>query len=59
MTQAQPLTFVGVKMPPALAGAVKATAAARGVTISDVIRLAVAKDLASAPNAQQTPATPA
>lgn len=59
MTQAQPLTFVGVKMPPALAGAVKATAAARGVTVSDVIRLAVAKDLAGVTNPQQKPATPA
>ena len=55
----QPLTFVGVKMPPALAGAVKTTAAARGVTVSAVIRDALAKEIAQVPNSQQKPATPA
>ena len=52
----QPLTFVGVKMPPALAGAVKTTAAARGVTVSAMIRDALAKEIALLP---ENPARPA
>ena len=54
----QPLTFVGVKMPAALAVALKMTAAARGTTPSAVIRDALAKDLAQVPNSK-TPPTPA
>lgn len=46
MTQSQHTQFVGVLMPRPLAAAIKATAAQRGQTVSDVIRLAVAKDLA-------------
>lgn len=59
MTQSQHTQFIGVLVPRPLAAAIKAAAAQRGQTQSDVIRLAVAKDLASMTNSQQKPATPA
>ncbi len=46
MTQSQHTQFIGVLVPRPLAAALKMTAAQRGQTASDVIRLAVAKDLA-------------
>lgn len=49
----QPLAFIGVKMSPALAQAVKATAQQRGQTVSALVRAAVARDLASVPNPQK------
>ena len=59
MTQSQHTQFIGVLVPRPLAAAIKAAAAQRGQTQSDVIRLAVAKDLAPMTNSQQKPATPA
>ena len=58
MTQSQHTAFVGVLFPNPLAQALKMTAEARGVTTSDLIRLAVAKDLASIANPKR-PAQPA
>lgn len=49
-SEPQALCFVGVKMAPALDLALRETAAARGVSISAVVRDAVAKELASVPN---------
>lgn len=41
----QPLQYVGVKMPPALAQAIRQDAQRTGSTMSDVVRLAVAAAL--------------
>lgn len=49
-SEPQPLEFIGVKMAPALADALRQTAAARGVTLSAVMRDALAKELAGVPN---------
>lgn len=54
----QPLAFVGVKMAAPLAAALRETAAARGVTLSAVMRDALAKELASVPTGGRRPATP-
>lgn len=54
MTNPQPLTDVTrVRIPAPLAVALKMTAEQRGVSVSDVIRLAVARDLAGVPNSPQ------
>lgn len=58
MTQSQHTQFIGVLVPRPLAAAIKAAAAQRGQTQSDVIRLAVARDLATI-NPQENPARPA
>ncbi len=53
-TQPQPseqqLCFVGVKMTPALDLALRETAAARGCSISSVMRDALARELAGVPS---------
>ncbi len=54
MTQSQHTQFIGVLVPRPLAAAIKAAAAQRGQTQSDVIRLAVARDLATI-NPQEKP----
>lgn len=57
MTQLQPTPLdavTRVRLPAPLKTALTMTAAQRGVTVSDVIRLALAKDLASV-NSQQKP----
>ncbi len=56
MTQSQHTQFIGVLVPRPLAAALKMTAAQRGQTVSDVIRLAVARDIAQPP---EKPARPA
>lgn len=55
MTQPNPYppTFIGVKMPPALAVALKTTAEQRGTTVSDVIRTACALHVAQLPQKAQ------
>ena len=58
MTQSQHTQFIGVLMPNPLALALKEAAALRGQTQSDIVRLAVAKDLASMTNPKR-PAQPA
>ena len=58
MTQSPRTQFVGVLLPLPLHVAVKTTAAQRGETVSDVIRLALAKELASISNPKR-PAQPA
>jgi hypothetical protein len=58
MTQSQHTQFIGVLVPRPLAAAIKAAAAQRGQTQSDVIRLAVARDLATI-NPQEKSARPA
>lgn len=56
----QPLQFIGVKLSPPLAAALRETAQARGVSISDVVRAGVAKEISSVPTAGgRRPATPA
>ena len=45
MTQSQHTQFIGVLMPNPLAVALKEAAALRGQTQSDIVRLAVARDL--------------
>ncbi len=46
MTQSQRTQFVGVLLPLPLHVAVKTTAAQRGETVSDVIRQALAREIA-------------
>jgi hypothetical protein len=58
MTQSQHTQVIGVLVPRPLAAAIKAAAAQRGQTQSDVIRLAVARDLATI-NPQEKSARPA
>ena len=59
MTNSQPMNDVTrVRLPQPLHVALKMAAAQRGTTVSDVIRLAVARDLAGATNPQK-PARPA
>lgn len=58
MTQSARTQFVGVLLPVPLALAVKAAAAQRGQTQSDVIRLAVAREIAQVANPKR-PAQPA
>ena len=58
MTQSQHTQFIGVLMPAPLAAAVKATAAQRGTSVSDLVRAAVARDVASISNPKR-PAQPA
>lgn len=45
-----PLVHLGVKLPPAMALALKATAAQRGTTASNIVRDALARDLAQVPH---------
>lgn len=56
MTQSPRTQFVGVLLPLPLHVAVKTTAAQRGVTVSAVIRDALAKDIAQFPNKKAQPA---
>ena len=57
MTQSQPNTDVTrVRLPLPLAVAVKTAAAQRGTSVSDVIRQALAKDLAQFPTKPARPA---
>mgnify|MGYP001012149264 CR=1 FL=1 len=56
MTQSQHTQFIGVLVPRPLAAAIKAAAAQRGQTQSDVIRDALAKEIALLP---ENPARPA
>ena len=52
MTNPQPMNDVTrVRIPAPLGAALKMTAEQRGTTVSDVIRLAVARDLAGVPQA--------
>lgn len=50
-----PLVHLGVKLPPALALALKTTAAARGTTASSIVRDALAKEVSSVPNPGKKP----
>lgn len=64
MTQTQHSTFIGVLLPRALAAQLKATAAADGKTQSDILRVALARDLlardlATMTNPKTKPARPA
>ncbi len=58
VTQSARTQFVGVLLPNPLAVALKEAAAQRGQSQSDIVRLAVAKDLASIANPGR-PARPA
>lgn len=50
VTQSARTQFVGVLLPLSLHVAVKTTAAQRGETVSDVIRQALAREIAQVPN---------
>ena len=58
MTQSPHTAFIGVLFPNPLAVALKEAAAQRGQSQSDIVRLAVAKDLASIAQPKR-PAQPA
>jgi len=58
MTQSAQTQFVGVLLPVPLAVAVKATAQQRNETVSQVIRQALAREIAQVPNPKK-PARPA
>ena len=58
MTQSAQTQFVGVLLPLSLHVAVKTTAAQRGETVSDVIRQALAREIAQVANPKR-PAQPA
>lgn len=59
MTQSAQTQFVGVLLPLPLHAAVKTAASQRGETVSDVIRQALAREIAQVPNPKQKPARPA
>lgn len=55
MTQSAQTQFVGVLLPLPLHAAVKAAAAQRGQTQSDVIRQALAREIAQVPQSPKKP----